>query len=108
MNIELALPLTRVLIVDDHGIVREGLVALVDVAGGLPEARVDAGDLRLRRSRPVSVPQLPWVLGFYGWALFTAAIRKPEMAVPLASLIMGNISPCMAARILWHMNHAVS
>jgi hypothetical protein len=43
-----------------------------------------AVDLRLRRSRPVSVPQLPWVLGFYGWALFTVAIRRPDMALPLA------------------------
>src|SRR5215471_7544602 len=43
-----------------------------------------AVDLKLRRSRPLSVPQLPWVIGFYFWAIFTVAIRRPDAALSSA------------------------
>jgi hypothetical protein len=41
-------------------------------------------DLKLRRSRPLVVPQLPWVVGFYFWAIFTVAIRLPGSALSMA------------------------
>jgi hypothetical protein len=43
-----------------------------------------AVDLKIRRSRPIGVPQLPWVIGFYFWAIFTVAIRHPDAALPMA------------------------
>jgi hypothetical protein len=43
-----------------------------------------AVDLKLRRSRPLGVPQLPWVIAFYFWAIFTVAIRRPDAALSSA------------------------
>lgn len=50
-----------------------------------------AVDLRLRRTRPIAAPQLPWVLLFGLWALFTVGHRLPseintfaiDIAIPL-------------------------
>src|SRR5262245_51972553 len=35
-------------------------------------------DLRLGVSRLRATPQLPWVIGFYLWGLFTAAVMAPD------------------------------
>jgi len=35
-------------------------------------------DVRLRRLQPVSVPTLPWVLAFLGWAVVCTAVVAPE------------------------------
>ena len=41
-------------------------------------------DLRLRRTRPAAVPQLPWVIAFYFWAIFTVAIRRGDAVLSMA------------------------
>lgn len=35
-------------------------------------------DVRLRRLQPVSVPTLPWVIAFLGWAVLCTAVMAPE------------------------------
>lgn len=41
-------------------------------------------DLRLRRSQPVTVPTLPWVLGFVAWAFVATAAIVPEKLIAVS------------------------
>lgn len=55
-----------------------------------------AVDLRLRQSKLVAAPHLGWVLGYFGWALFSAAHRLPsetqtyatDLAIPIIFYIL--------------------
>jgi O-antigen ligase len=46
-------------------------------------------DYRLRRARPQGTPQLPWVILFYGWCLFTLGLKAPNQ-LTTATVNLGN------------------
>ncbi len=43
-----------------------------------------AVDLRLRVTKAIPIPALPWALGFLVWCLITVALNKPEQLMPSA------------------------